>query len=251
MDWPSNVLSIIHGIGNKEFSGTNRYFGDLGRTIKTAGSNVLFEAVREVSDNVMKGAETSGFNGMVHGFYRGILKLAMEPSVLGTAAVKGGYTYRIKLEQSADMDELYIEGYLQAMLDALFKQNYLRVKVVDDQVLLKNLPPNSVLMNEIKQCVKNFLIGEGLLAVESSQTVNSLRRLHGESEWQVVPRLKAVCEQLFVIFAIRALRRQTEKILRMSDSNKKSSAEESSHDGREVALPGASKSNKDEEKIKQ
>jgi len=137
------------------------------------------------------------------------------------------------------------------MLDALFKQNYLRVKVVDDQVLLKNLPPNSVLMNEIKQCVKNFLIGEGLLAVESSQTVNSLRRLHGESEWQVVPRLKAVCEQLFVIFAIRALRRQTEEILRMSDSNKKSSAEESSHDGREVALSGASKSNKDEEKIKQ
>lgn len=242
---------VRKGIGNKEFSGTNRYFGDLGRTIKTAGSNVLFEAVREVSDNVMKGAETSGFNGMVHGFYRGILKLAMEPSVLGTAAVKGGYTYRIKLEQSADMDELYIEGYLQAMLDALFKQNYLRVKVVDDQVLLKNLPPNSVLMNEIKQCVKNFLIGEGLLAGESSQAVNSLRRLHGESERQVVPRLKAVCEQLFVIFAIRALRRQTEKILRMNDSNKKSSAEESSHDGREVALPGASKSNKDEEKIKQ
>lgn len=236
-------------IGKKEFSGTNRYLGDLGHTIKTAGSNVLFEAVREVSDNVMKGAETSGFNGMVNGFYRGILKLAMEPSVLGTAAIKGGYTYRIKLEHSADMDELYIEGYLQAMLDALFKQNYLRVKVVDDQVLLKNLPPNTDLMNEIKQCVKNFLIGEGLLAGESSQAVNSLRRLHGESEWQVVPRLKAVCEQLFVIFAIRALRRQTKKILHTSDSNKKSTAEESSQDRREVALPRASKSNNDEEKM--
>lgn len=30
--------------------------------------------------------------------------------------------------------QVYIEGYLQAMLDALFKQDYLRVKVSDDQV---------------------------------------------------------------------------------------------------------------------
>jgi hypothetical protein len=149
------------------------------------------------------------------------------------------------------MDELYIEGYLQAMLDALFKQNYLRVKVVDDQVLLKNLPPNSVMMNEIKQCVKNFLIGEGLLAGESSQAVNSLRRLHGESEWQVVPKLKAVCEQLFVIFAIRALRRQTEKILHMNDSNKKSTAEEPSQDRKEVALSTEIKSHKDKENMEQ
>ena len=153
------------GTGKRKYSGTNRYLGDLGHTMKTAWSNVLFAAMREVSDSVVNGAETSGIDGMVNGFRRGILKLAMEPSVLSTAAVRGGSTYRIKLEH---MDELYIGGYLQAMLDALFKQNYLRVKVVDDQVLLKNLPPNTILMNEIKQCVKNFLIGEGLLAGESS-----------------------------------------------------------------------------------
>lgn len=33
--------------------------------LKTAGSNVLFAAVTELSDSVLKGAETSGFNGMV------------------------------------------------------------------------------------------------------------------------------------------------------------------------------------------
>lgn len=247
-NFTKGMINLLRkGTGKRKYSGTNRYLGDLGRTMKTAWSNVLFAAMREVSDNVVKGAETSGIDGMVNGFRRGILKLAMEPSVLSTAAVKGGSTYRIKLEHSANMDELYIEGYLQAMLDALFKQNYLRVKVVDDQVLLKNLPPNSVLINEIKQCVKNFLIGEGLLAGESSQAVNSLRRLHGESEWQVVPKLKAVCEQLFVIFAIRALRRQTKKLLHTSDSNEKSTAEEPSQNRMEVALPRASKSHKDEE----
>lgn len=30
--------------------------------------------------------------------------------------------------------QLYIEGYLQAMLDTLYKQEYLRVRVIDNQV---------------------------------------------------------------------------------------------------------------------
>lgn len=33
--------------------------------LRSAGSNVLFAAVTEVSDSVLKGAETSGFDGMV------------------------------------------------------------------------------------------------------------------------------------------------------------------------------------------
>lgn len=32
------------------------------------------------------------------------------------------------------IEQLYIEGYLQAMLDAVFKQEYLTVRVVDNQV---------------------------------------------------------------------------------------------------------------------
>jgi hypothetical protein len=38
--------------------------------------------------------------------------------------------------------QVYIEGYLQAMLDALFKQDYLRVKVSDDQVSVNLLFKN-------------------------------------------------------------------------------------------------------------
>lgn len=30
--------------------------------------------------------------------------------------------------------QLYIEGYLQALLDTIYKQEYLRVRVVDNQV---------------------------------------------------------------------------------------------------------------------
>lgn len=33
--------------------------------LRTAGSNVLFAAIAEISDSVLKGAETSGFDGLV------------------------------------------------------------------------------------------------------------------------------------------------------------------------------------------
>lgn len=53
------------------------------------------------------------------------------------------------------------------------------------QVLLKNLPPNTALMEEIMAAVKKFLVGEGLLAGESSlAAARSTRRLGGENVGQ-------------------------------------------------------------------
>lgn len=101
--------------------------------------------------------------------------------------------------------QLYIEGYLQAMLDVMYKQEYLRVRVIDDlvtslclfafalytlhvliivgtlpfQVFLKNLPPNSALINEIVENVKAFLVSKALLKGDAS-TVRSWRRLRNE-----------------------------------------------------------------------
>ncbi|XP_073288877.1 uncharacterized protein [Primulina huaijiensis] len=193
-------------IDNKGFSGTRRYFGDLGKTLKTAGSNILFAAVTEVSDSVLKGAETSGFSGMVGGFHQGILKLAMEPTVLGNAFMEGGPDRKIKLDRSPGIDELYIEGYLQAMLDTMYKQEYLRVKVVDNVVILKNLPPSSALINEIMESVNGFLASKALLKGET--TPHSLRYMRGEREWRIGPTVLTLCEHLFVSFAIRFLRKQ-------------------------------------------
>ncbi|KAI3813329.1 hypothetical protein L1987_18049 [Smallanthus sonchifolius] len=193
-------------IDGKGFSGTKRYLGDLGKTLKTAGSNILFAAVTEVSDAVLKGAETNGFNGMFNGFQQGILKLAMEPSVLGSAFTEGGPDRKIKLDRNPGIDELYIEGYLQAMLDTMYKHEYLRVRVIDDQVVLKNLPPNSVLIDEIMDHVKGFLVSKGLLTGETSSY--SLRHLRVENEWRIVPTVLTLCEHLFVNFAIGWLRKQ-------------------------------------------
>lgn len=115
--------------------------------LRSAGSNVLFAAVTEVSDSVLKGAETSGFDGMVliirtdalhgwhyiatlpknyvtkvspayavsqvRGFHQGILKLAMEPSVLGSALLEGGADRVIKLDRSPGFDEV---KYMQFQL---------------------------------------------------------------------------------------------------------------------------------------
>ncbi|KAK4367697.1 hypothetical protein RND71_011489 [Anisodus tanguticus] len=198
-------------IDGKGASGTKRYFGDLGKTLKSAGSNILFAAVTEISDSVLKGAEGSGLNGMVNGFHQGILKLAMEPTLLGNAFMEGGPDRKIRLDQSPGIDELYIEGYLQAMLDTLYKQEYLRVRVIDNQVILKNLPPSSSLIEEIVERVKEFLVSKTLLKGDSSTASRSLRHIRGEREWRVVPTVLTLFEHLFVSFAIRVLRKQASK----------------------------------------
>ncbi|XP_060196085.1 uncharacterized protein LOC132625246 isoform X2 [Lycium barbarum] len=198
-------------IDDKGFSGSKRYFGDLGKTLKSGGSNILFAAVTEISDSVLKGAEASGLNGMVNGFHQGILKLAMEPMLLGSAFMEGGPDRKIRLDRSPGVDELYIEGYLQAMLDTLYKQEYLRVKVIDDQVILKNLPPSSSLIEEIVERVKGFLVSKALLKGDSSTASRSLRHIRGEREWRVVPTVLTLVEHLFVSFAIRVLRKQASK----------------------------------------
>ncbi|CAN6343588.1 unnamed protein product [Urochloa humidicola] len=194
------------------FSGTKRYLGDLGKTVKTASSNALFAAVTEISDSVVRGAEANGLNGMVTGFHQGILRLAMEPSVLGQALMEGGPDRKIKLDHSPGIDELYIEGYLQAMLDVMYKQEYLRVRVIDDQVILKNLPPNSALINEIIDSVKSFLVSKALLKGDSS-TVRPLRHLRNEREWRIAPTVLTLCEHLFVSFAVRVLHREASKAI--------------------------------------
>ncbi|XP_062102259.1 uncharacterized protein LOC133812291 isoform X2 [Humulus lupulus] len=200
-------------IGGKGSSGTKRYFGDLEKSLRTAGSNVLFAAVTEISDSVLKGAEANGFNGMVTGFHQGILKLAMEPSLLGSALMEGGPDRKIKLDRSAGVDELYIEGYLQAMLDTLYRQEYLRVRVIDNQVFLKNLPPNNTLIEEIVDHVKSFLVSKALLKSDPSKSSRPLRHLQGESEWKLGPTLLTLCEHLFVSFAIRKLRKEANKFI--------------------------------------
>ncbi|QHO47810.1 Vacuolar protein sorting-associated proteinb [Arachis hypogaea] len=204
------ISKCIKGEG---FSGTKRYFGDLGKTLRSAGSNIAFAAVAEISDSVLKGAEANGFNGLVSGFHQGILKLAMEPSVLGTALMEGGPDRTILLDRSPGVDELYIEGYIQAMLDTVYRQEYLRVRVIDNQVILKNLPPNHTLICEIMDRVKEFLVSKALLKGDPSSMGLPLRRLRGESEWRIGPTVLTLCEHLFVSFAIRMLRKQANKFV--------------------------------------
>uniref|UniRef100_A0A2N9G322 Vacuolar protein sorting-associated protein 13 VPS13 adaptor binding domain-containing protein n=2 Tax=Fagus sylvatica TaxID=28930 RepID=A0A2N9G322_FAGSY len=230
-------------IGGKGSFGSKRYFGDLGKTVRTAGSNVLFAAVTEISDSVLKGAEASGFNGMVTGFHQGILKLALEPSLLRTALMEGGPNQKIKLDCSPGVDELYIEGYLQAMLDTLYRQEYLRVKVIDNQVILKNLPPNSSLIEEIMDTVKAFLISKALLKGDSATTSRPLRHLRGEREWKIGPTVLTLSEHLFVSFAIRMLRKQANKYIANFKWNRKSDGD--NHNAVVPANP-----TKDDQKVK-
>ncbi|KAI4372378.1 hypothetical protein MLD38_010618 [Melastoma candidum] len=209
----SNAFKLIRkSLGKQGRMGTSRYLGDLGKTLKSAGSNLLFAAATEISDSVLRGAESNGLDGMVNGFHQGIFKLAMEPSVLGGALLEGGPERIIILDQSPGVDELYVEGYLQAMLDTIYKQEYLRVRVVDNQVFLKNLPPNNALIEEIMDRVRGFLVNRALLEGDPS-TSRPLRHLRGEREWKIGPTVVTLCEHLFVSFAISVLRNQATKLV--------------------------------------
>ncbi|EOA26077.1 hypothetical protein CARUB_v10019496mg [Capsella rubella] len=222
-------------IDNKGLSGTRRYFGDLGKTLRTAGSNVIFVALTEISDSVLRGAEMKGVDGLVSGFHHGILKLAMEPSVIGTALMEGGPDRTIKLDRNPGIDELYIEGYLQAMLDTMYRQEYLRVKVIDDQVFLKNLPPSNSLIDEMIDRVKDFLESRGLLKGDPSSS-RPRRRLHGDKEWKIGPTLVTLCEHLFVSFAIRILKQHATKVITGLRPKKEESDAESSDTGSSTAI---------------
>ncbi|KAH7673564.1 Vacuolar protein sorting-associated protein 13 [Dioscorea alata] len=195
----------------KGLSGTKRYFGDLGKTMKMAGSNALFAALTEISDNVLSGAETNGFNGMVTGFHQGILRLAMEPTLLGAAIMEGGPDRKIELVRSPGVDEQYIEGYLQAMLDTRYQLEFLRVRVVDDLVYLKNLPPNTSVINEIVENVKSFLVSKNLLEGDGSTTSHPFRHLRAEHDWRLGPAVLTLCEHLFVHYAIHILHQEASK----------------------------------------
>ncbi|CAH8305702.1 unnamed protein product [Eruca vesicaria subsp. sativa] len=214
-------------IDKKGLSGTRRYFGDLGKTLRTAGSNVIFAALTEISDSILRGAEMKGLDGLVSGFHHGVLKLAMEPSVIGTALMEGGPDRTIKLDRSPGIDELYIEGYLQAMLDTMYRQEYLRVKVIDDQVFLKNLPPSNSLIDEMIDRVKDFLESRGLLKGDPSSS-RPRRRLHGDKEWKIGPTVMTLCEHLFVSFAIRILKQHATKFISGRWPKKEEEAETSS-----------------------
>ncbi|MBA0715744.1 hypothetical protein Golax_014630, partial [Gossypium laxum] len=150
----------------------------------------------------------------------------MEPSVLGTALMGSGPDRKIKLDRSPGVDELYIEGYLQAMLDSMYRQEYLRVRVIDDQVFLKNLPPNSSLINEIMDSVNGFLISKALLKGDPSTASRPFRNVQGESEWRIGPTIVTLCEHLFVSFAIRKLRSQADKYIAIIKSKKEAEKDE-------------------------
>ncbi|EPS64493.1 hypothetical protein M569_10289, partial [Genlisea aurea] len=117
---------------------------------------------------------------------------------------------------------LYIEGYLQAMLDTTYKQEYLRVRVIEDQVILKSLPPSTALINEITENVKIFLESKSLLKAEASR---GLQHVRGEREWRIGPTILTLCEHLFVSFVIRFLREQSSKVMRLKGKKREEEEE--------------------------
>ncbi|XP_039116867.1 uncharacterized protein LOC120252778 isoform X4 [Dioscorea cayenensis subsp. rotundata] len=218
----------------KSLSGAKR---DFGKTVRTAGSNALFAALTEISDNVLSGAETNGLNGMVTGFHQGILRLAMEPTLLlGAALMEGGSDRKIELVCGPRDDEQrrYIEGYLQAMLDTRYQIARLRVSVAEDQVCLENLPANTSIINEIMENVKSVLVSKNLLEGNSSTASHPFRHVRTENEWRVWPTVRTLCEHLFVHYTIHKLHEEANKFLVdiRSKTKKDGDKDEPSKEGR-------------------
>ncbi|KAK9113216.1 hypothetical protein Scep_020735 [Stephania cephalantha] len=104
---------------------------DLSKTVKS----VSFVAATKISDSIMAETEAKGFSGLVTGFYKGLTNLAMEPKMLSSAVWNGiGSERTIELCRVLSADKLYLEGYLQSMLDTAYKEGNVEVRVAGDQV---------------------------------------------------------------------------------------------------------------------
>jgi hypothetical protein len=112
------------------------------------------------------------------------------------------------------------------MLDRTFRQDYLRVKLSNDQVVLKNLPPNSRLTSEIIEETRNFLIGEGLIEGDSHAAVARSRRFRGEQDNSLLPILRALAEQLVIVVIVHKLHVRACQLLHLRTSEKKKPVQE-------------------------
>ncbi|KAK9108746.1 hypothetical protein Sjap_016806 [Stephania japonica] len=203
---------------------------DLSKTIKS----VSFVAATKISDSIMAETEAKGFSGLVTGFYKGLTKLAMEPKMLSSAVWNGGSERTIELCRVLSADELYLEGYLQSMLDTAYKEGNVEVRVAGDQVSLSNLPPSTFLLNDIEGRVKAFLKEKDLLkgdelkepsaslspsssssttAAQSTSTTTtpapSIRHILGKKVTKSSgSSLTALGEQMTVLFLILVLKRK-------------------------------------------
>eukprot|EP00899_Mesostigma_viride_P022700 jgi/Mesvir1/3614/Mv13028-RA.1 len=190
---------------------SSQYLGHLRLMVQTAGSNMashlMHGALTEVSDEMLRGVQSGGLDGLVRGFYRGLLNVSQRPGVWGMAILKGGPTETLKLDRSIGTDELYLEGYLQASLDAIFKSDYLRVKVSNDTVVLKNLPPSTQLAREMVNHTRDKLITFGLIRGKASSRHGSVQSFRsGESQRRLAPALKGIVEQVCISLLVQLLR---------------------------------------------
>lgn len=65
----------------------------------------------------------------VTGFHHGILRIAMEPSLLGTAFLEGGPDRRIKLDRSPGIDEVNVSADLMRKIVDGLLSSFLSVNV--------------------------------------------------------------------------------------------------------------------------
>ncbi|CAN4079598.1 unnamed protein product [Withania somnifera] len=81
-----------------------------------------------------------------------------------------------------------------------------------DEVILKNLPPSSSLIEDIGEHVKGFLVSKTLMLKGDSSTASrSLSHIRWKRAWRIVGTMLSLFENLFVSIAIRMLRKQASK----------------------------------------
>ena len=76
--------------------------------------------------------------------------------------------------------QLYIEGYLQAMLDTVYRQEYLRVRVIDNQVVLKEIRK---FVTDKTHLVYVFILDWNLSLWIVTEFIHCMEELHGIFIW--------------------------------------------------------------------
>jgi hypothetical protein len=141
-------------------------------SIKHAGWTFLISAASDMTDSALKGAETMGLRGVSNAVVISSVRMITTPPKQAvfrlwasrSALTTSDLTATFKLSDAVGMNDLYLEAYIQGIIDHVFQLRNCQVSIKDsEELVLQNLPIMESEREELIDFIEHILQSEGLL----------------------------------------------------------------------------------------
>ena len=202
-----------------------------GSAIRQAGWSFLISVASDVTDSAIKGAETSGIRGVYEGIIISCARMLTTPPSqhmmsiwTSRNALTSGLATSFNLSDSVGMNDVYLEAYMQAIVDHLFKLSACEIAIVNSERLeIQNLPLLERDRNELIDYVESILCSEGLIedrqmnkmqrAIKSSSTFSSRLRHLSQADRDPKKQLLHIAKSFLQNLAIVLVSQQMKAVL--------------------------------------